>query len=227
MRAGFGHRFDVALSVAVLAGMVDGSASGNGWQQCGGETGGGSSWQSLFDGKSLDGWQASDAPGTFRVVDGDIVVHGPRSHLYYVGPVQEHDFKDFELSLDVKTSPGSNSGVYFHTEWLATGWPAKGYEVQVNNSDSDPKRTASLWGIKDNFAAPAPDGVWFTLKILVRGKCVVTKVDDKVIVSYVEEDHPERPPQMAGRLLSSGTFALQGHDPESEVHYRNIRVRSF
>ena len=36
-------------------------------------------WQLLFDGRSLDGWRASDAPGTFSVRDGMIVLHGPRS----------------------------------------------------------------------------------------------------------------------------------------------------
>jgi hypothetical protein len=30
---------------------------------------------------------------------------------------------------------------------------------------------------------------------------------------------------MQGRVLSSGTFALQAHDPGSEVRYRNIKVR--
>jgi len=30
---------------------------------------------------------------------------------------------------------------------------------------------------------------------------------------------------MSGRRLSSGTFALQGHDPESTVYFRNIRVK--
>ena len=45
-------------------------------------------WVSLFDGKTLNGWKASDAPGTFSVKDGRIVVHGPRSHLFYDGPVE-------------------------------------------------------------------------------------------------------------------------------------------
>ena len=39
-------------------------------------------WQALFDGKTLDGWRASEAPGSFSVRDGEIVVRGPRSHLF-------------------------------------------------------------------------------------------------------------------------------------------------
>src|SRR5215471_14229312 len=98
-------------------------------------------WISLFDGKSLEGWKASDEEGTFSVQDGMIVVHGPRSHLYYVGNVGNHDFKNFEFKAEVMTTPGSNSGIYFHTAYQDKGWPDKGFEVQVNNSHTDWKRT--------------------------------------------------------------------------------------
>ena len=182
-------------------------------------------WQSLFDGKTLDGWRASEAPGSFDVRDGAIVVHGPRSHLYYVGEVERHDFRDFELQLEVMTKPGANSGVYFHTAWQDEGWPAKGYEVQVNNSHSDPKRTAGLYAVKDNYQAPAKDDAWFTLRIRVEGRRIRTFVDDKPIIDYTQPKRPQRPADMQGRVLSSGTFALQAHDPGSEVHYRNIKLR--
>ena len=111
-------------------------------------------WQLLFDGKSLNGWKASENPGTFSVQDGLLVVHGKRSHLFYTGPVNGTDFKNFELSLDIKTFPKANSGVYIHTAYQETGWPAKGYEVQVNNTHSDVKKGAGLYAIKDNLVAP-------------------------------------------------------------------------
>src|SRR5262245_20496187 len=66
-------------------------------------------WVSLFDGKSLSGWKASENQATFTVKDGAIVVFGPRSHLFYVGPVANHNFKNFEFKADVMTTPGSNS----------------------------------------------------------------------------------------------------------------------
>src|SRR4051812_36361595 len=94
-------------------------------------------WQLLFDGKSLDGWKASETPGSFTVQDGILVVFGKRSHLFYEGPVANHDFKNFELQVDIMTFPKANSGVYFHTEYQQTGFPAKGFEVQVNNSHTD------------------------------------------------------------------------------------------
>jgi hypothetical protein len=182
-------------------------------------------WQLLFDGRSLDGWRASDAPGTFSVKDGVIIVRGPRSHLYYTGPIANHDFRNFELKADVMTFPQANSGVYFHTRWQEVGWPDIGYEVQVNNSHSDTSRTGGLWGIKDFEPVVVPDGRWFTLTTRVEGKHVTTQIDGRTIVDYTEEPNPARPKGLEHRLIASGTFALQGHDPGSEVHYRNIKVR--
>ena len=185
----------------------------------------GAGWVSLFDGKTLDGWKVGENAASFSVADGAIVINGPRAHLYYVGPVGNHDFKNFEFKADVMTTPGSNSGIYFHTAYQEGGWPSKGYEVQVNNSHTDPKRTAGLYSVKDNMEAPAKDDEWFTMQIVVQGKHVTTSVNGKTIVDYTEPDGVERPADMKARLISSGTFALQGHDPKSKVLVKNIMVK--
>ena len=182
-------------------------------------------WISIFDGQTLDGWRASENPETFRVENGEIVVFGPRAHLFYVGPVENHDFRDFEWRADVLTHPNANSGMYFHTEFQESGWPAKGYEVQVNNSHSDPRRTGSLYAIQDVADPPTRDGEWFTQHIIVQGNRVQVFLDGEQVVDYIEPPNAERPQDMAQRLLSSGTVALQGHDPESRIHYRNIEIR--
>lgn len=183
-------------------------------------------WISIFDGESLDGWRASENPETFRVEDGVIVVNGPRAHLYYVGPVENHDFENFEWKADVLTFPQANSGMYFHTEYQESGWPAKGYEVQVNNSHSDARRTGSLYAVEDVMNdSPAQDGEWFTQHVIVDGNRIRVLVDGEQVVDYTEPETVERSDDMAGRVLSSGTVALQGHDPNSRVHYRNIMVR--
>jgi hypothetical protein len=182
-------------------------------------------WVSIFDGKSLDGWKASEAPGTFKVEDGAIVVNGPRSHLYYVGSVNNHDFTNFEWKAEIMTFPRANSGMYFHTEWQETGWPAKGYEVQVNNSHTDTIRTGSLYQIINVLEHFVPDNQWFTQHISVTGKHVVVKINGVVVVDYTEPASAQRPDDMKGRLISHGTIALQGHDPGSKVLYRKIMVK--
>lgn len=175
---------------------------------------------SLFDGKSLEGWKASENPDSFSVKDGIIVVHGPRAHLFYEGPVQDHNFKNFHFKADVMTKPGANSGLYFHTRYQDSGWPSIGYEVQVNQTHGDPKKTSGLYGVSDVFEAPAKDNEWYTQEIIVQGNHIITKVNGKTLVDYVQPDDVE-----GDRKLSSGTFAIQAHDPESVVHVKNVMVK--
>ena len=174
-------------------------------------------WISLFDGKSLQGWKASEHAATFTVADGAIVVFGERSHLFYDGPVKNHLFKNFEYKASVMTTPGSNSGMYILTEF-ENDWPSKGFEIQVNNSHTDWRRTGSVYAIKDVKEAPAKDNEWFTQSIKVVGKTITVKVNDKVINEYTEGDTSKS-------KFRRGTFALQGHDPKSKVYYKDIMVK--
>jgi len=181
-------------------------------------------WVPLFDGKSLDGWTASENQGTFTVDqdNGILIVHGKRSHLFYTGPVNGGDFKNFEFYAEVKTHEHANSGIYFHTKYQKDGWPSKGYECQVNTSHSDVKKTGGLYGVQDvNKYPPSTDGKWFQYYIRVVGKHVTIKIDGKPTVNWIEPEGWSG----GGRKIDHGTFALQGHDPGSVVHYRNIKVR--
>jgi len=182
-------------------------------------------WISIFDGKSLNGWKVNENAETFSVQDGMIVANGNRSHLFYDGPVANHNFKNFEFKAQVMTMPNSNSGIYFHTQFQTEGWPGKGYEVQVNNTHGDWRKTGGLYAIEDVKEAPAKDNEWFTEHIIVQGKKITVMVNGKTTVEYTEPENPERPESMAQRLISSGTFALQGHDPVSKVYYKEIMVK--
>jgi hypothetical protein len=186
-----------------------------------------SKWISLFDGKSLTGWKVGDNAETFKVENGAIVANGNVAHLFYDGPVMNHDFKNFEFKASVMTFPGSNSGLYFHTGFQQGGWPSKGYEVQVNNSQSDWRRTGSLYGIEDVKEVYVKDNEWYTESISVQGKRVVIKINDKIVVDYTEPADVKRSTDMAGRIISNGTFAIQGHDPNSKVMFKDIMVRSL
>lgn len=173
-------------------------------------------WVSLFDGKSLKGWKASEHPATFSVADGAIVVYGDRAHLFYEGDVGGHNFKNFEFKADVMTMPGSNSGIFIHTAYQEEGWPSKGYEIQVNNTHTDWRKTGSIYAVQDVKEAPAKDNEWFTEHIIVQGKKITVKVNGKTINEYTVGENSR---------LSSGTVALQGHDPKSKVLYKNVMVK--
>lgn len=182
-------------------------------------------WISLFDGKSLNNWKVGENPGTFKVEDGKIVAHGPVAHLFYDGEISGHHFKNFEFKAEVMTTPGSNSGIYFHSAFQEKGWPAKGYEVQVNNSHTDWRKTGSLYGISDVKEVFVKDNEWYTEHIIVQGKRVLIKINNKTVVDYTEPDNLQRNGGDSLRKISGGTFALQGHDPDSKVFYKNLVVK--
>jgi hypothetical protein len=185
-------------------------------------------WYSLFNGKDLSGWKVSEEnPDTFQVVDGVIVAHGPTAHLYYAGPVNDAHFKNFEWKCEILTKPGSNSGMYFHAKYQPSGWPAHGIEIQVNNTQSDPRKTGSIYRVKDIMNdSPAKDNEWFTQHVIVQDRHIVVKINGETVNEYVvPEDFKREEKGWEKNVLSSGTFALQGHDPESEVHYRKVLVK--
>ncbi|HYE21062.1 MAG TPA: DUF1080 domain-containing protein [Tepidisphaeraceae bacterium] len=182
----------------------------------------------LFNGKDLDGWKAAENPDSFKVQDGVLVVNGPRAHLFYAGPVNKADFKNFHLRAVVQTFPNSNSGIYFHTQFQEKNWPDKGFECQVNNSYAkDRKKTGGLYSVKDVMdTAPAKDGEWFTYDIIVTGKKVVIKINDVVTTEWEQPEGFKGPNEkMGGRVLGHGTIAIQGHDPGSKVMYKSIAIK--
>lgn len=188
-------------------------------------------WQSLYDGKTLTGWEANESPGTWVIQDGAIVTKGPRSHLFYVGPVANHNFRNFEFYAEVRTTPNSNSGIYIHTQLKPDPWPQAGYECQVINSHNpaegyiERKMTGSIYAVRNTWRAPAKDNEWFEYRIKVSGKTIQTFINGELVCQYTEAPKAWRAKDKPGRTLSSGTFALQGHDPKSEVHYRALKVR--
>ncbi|HVV01768.1 MAG TPA: DUF1080 domain-containing protein, partial [Verrucomicrobiae bacterium] len=161
-------------------------------------------------------------PGTWTIQDGALVAHGNRCHLFYVG--DQKPFKNFDLKVDVMTAPGSNGGIYFHTKYQASDWPRAGFECQVNNTHTDWIKTGSLYGLVNIARSPAKDGKWWTQEIIVKNNSVTVLVDGKRVFEYVEPPGVQ-PGQPFEHKLGEGTFALQGHDPNSTVHYKNIRVK--
>lgn len=169
----------------------------------------------LFNGKDLTGWRNAEN-GKFRVEDGKLVVSGPRAHLF----TEKEDYKNFVVKAEIMTTPGSNSGFYFHTKYQESGWPSVGHEAQVNQTHKDPVKSGSLYGVVKNFEAPAKDGEWYTMTVTVQGKKIKIEVNGKTIVDY------EEPADVKGdRKLSQGAFAIQAHDPQSTVYYRSVRVK--
>ena len=188
-------------------------------------------WIGLFDGRSLEGWRASEHSDTWRVQDGCLVARGKRSHLFYEGPVGNHDFCNFELEAEVRTQPGCDAGIFFHTRLQESGRPEKGYELQINNTDRgvgddrDRARTGSLYAVRNVYSRCVRDDEWFRVRLRVVGNRIYIWVNDDPTVDYLEPKECDRRPGRSGCVLSRGTIALEGRGAGSQVAFRRVAVR--
>ena len=180
-------------------------------------------FKTIWDGKTFNGWKISEPEkNSWSIQDGAIVAKGPRSHLFYVADPKP--FVNFEYKVEAMTEPGSNGGIYFHTQWQETGFPKMGFEVQVNQTHTDWKRTGSLYNVVNVKEQLVKDNEWYTYHIIVKNKHVTIKVNDKVAVDW-EQPTDRQPGKDMPLMLDKGTFAFQAHDPKSVIRYRNVRVK--
>lgn len=193
-------------------------------------------WLELFNGRSLDGWKSNADPGAFTVAGGAIKAQAThptnRGHLFYVGPRTDglELFKNFELVAEVRGEPDSNSGIFFHTDLETRDGRLhlkNGYEVQLNSSAQEKRKTGSLYDVVDLDVSPVDDTQWFTVRIRVEDRHIEVWLNDRRVVDYTEPVDVRRPPARAGRVLraAGGAIALQAHDDKSTFHFRSVRVR--
>jgi hypothetical protein len=175
-------------------------------------------WITLFDGKTLDGWEQIGGKGKskWEVVDGVIVGTGDVSMLVNTtGP-----YKNFKYRAEVKINDKGNSGLYFRT----TRRPGfmDGYEAQINSSHTDPIRTGSLYGMCHIYKELAKPDTWMTYEVEVRddkwrGRDMTRikfSLDGEELYEYYDFD----------KTYGPGHFAFQQHDPGSKVEIRKAEV---
>jgi hypothetical protein len=192
-------------------------------------------WKPLFNGKDLTGWRANNDPGSFTVADGVLriqAVGATSAHLFYVGGRADgvEKFKNFELEATVRADPDSNGGIFVHTDMTtrdAQKHLARGYEVQLNSSAKEKRKTGSLYAVVDLDKSPVDESKWFTVRVVVRDKRVTIAVDGKEVVDYTEPADVKRPKERAGRVFAAdgGAIALQAHDAKSVWYFKDIRVK--
>ena len=197
----------------------------------------GEGWTHLFNGKDLTGWQANFGANSFTVEDGLLKVNSTRNcpHLFYVGrnPKTPERFKNFELKAIVRGEPNSNSGIFFHTDEKTSnkkGHLANGYEVQLNTTKKEKRKTGSLYLIKDLSKSPIEDETkWFEIHITVNGKKITVAINGRTVVKYTEPKDPERSAKRSGRVLRAegGAIALQAHDPKSTFYFKEIKIKKL
>ena len=193
-------------------------------------------WRELFNGQDLTGWKANAHPDSWSVVDGAIRAHATKesSHLLFVGDGKADfvRFKNFELEVVARGEPEANSGVFVHTDLVANG-PAlrlsNGYEIQLNSSAKEKRKTGSLYAVVDLDKSPVDETKWFTTRITAKDRLIVIQINGRITVDYTEPEDVVRPPARKARILNplGGAIALQGHDPTSVFYFKGVRIRSL
>jgi hypothetical protein len=193
-------------------------------------------WRTLFNGRDLTGWKPNAYPDSWSVVDGTIRAHATKesSHLFYVGSRTDgfERFKDFELEVVARSEPNSNGGIFIHTDYATMSAAlrlSKGYEIQLNSSEREKRKTGSLYAVVDLDTSPVDESKWFTTLITVRGKRITVQIEGKTVIDYTEPENVQRPPERAGRKLdpAGGAIALQAHDPGSTFYFKSVRIRAL
>lgn len=174
-------------------------------------------WVSLFDGKTLEGWEKiGKDTSKWEVKEGALAGSGDASMLVNTtGP-----YKNFRYRAEVKINDKGNSGLYFRT----TRKPGftDGYEAQIDSTHTDPIRTGSLYGMCHVYQQHVKPDTWFTYELEVRddvwrGKAVTRikiTVDGNELFEYLD----------FAQTFKEGHFAFQQHDPGSYVFIRKVEV---
>lgn len=194
--------------------------------------------EKLFNGQDLTGWR--EVPGSqskFEVAwsggevnqipgigDGMIRVTGGRGFLE-----TEATAKNFILQFEAKTNGDKlNSGIFFRAMPGTEKDPSNGYEFQIQNGFKDGDRTkpddAGTGAIFRRAAARkvvSNDREWFTATLIADGPHFATWVNGYPVVDWTDDRAADENPRK-GLRLEAGHFSLQGHDPGTDLNFRNL-----
>lgn len=192
--------------------------------------GGDEGFVSLFDGKSLSGWQRFGGKGeAWGVEDGCLVSFGEGGG--WLGT--SRPYADFDLRLEFKLSPESNSGVYLRAPADTSHISRTGLEIQLLD-DTHPRykgvKPWQLTGAIYHVAAPEPGhlkptGEWNTLEIRAKGPDVAIVLNGATVVHDRLDSHAELAEEHTGLARTKGLIGLQSHN--GRVEFRKIRVKDL
>ena len=83
--------------------------------------------------------------------------------------------------------------------------------------------TGGIYGRQKSRRVVSSDGEWFTYTIAAAGPHIALWVDGYQTADYVDEQKPADSARR-GQYLGKGSITIQGHDPTTDLSFRNIRV---
>lgn len=186
--------------------------------------------KSLFDGKDLAGWR--EVPGSksrFSIEDGTIHVVNGQGFLE-----TEQTFQDFIFQAQAKTNARDlNSGYFFRAMPGTEKAPSNGYELQIHNGFKDGDRnqpdnagTGAIFRRVEARRVVSDDLSWFTSTLIASGPRIAVWVDGYQVVDWEDTRAPDENPRK-GKRLEGGHISLQGHDPTTDVQFRQLFIAEY
>lgn len=183
----------------------------------------------LFNGKDLTGWDIiPDHASVFSVVDGALNIKNGNGQIETAGL-----YEDFMLQLDIfSNGEHLNSGVFFRTP-KGVFW--KGYESQVRNQWQDDDRTkpvdfgtGGIYGVQESRKVVSSDKEWFHKTIVCEGNHMAVWLNG-YLVSDLYDTRPvnDKADGKTGFVNEPGTINLQGHDPTTDLSFKNINIQTY
>lgn len=186
-------------------------------------------YQSLFNGRDLDGWEGEGGPTSscWSVENGLLVCSGQKGSWLR----STAEYGDFDLRLEYRLSTGGNSGVYVRVPKDGNhhrdnaSLPAAGFEVQILDDAAPQHRklkdyqySASIYDIAGaNPRVSRVPGEWNTLEINCLGGRVTTWHN-----GYQVTDVTSSESALLGLRSVRGFLGLQNHS--TVVKFRDIRI---
>ncbi len=183
---------------------------------------------SLFNGRDLTGWKTyPQMASKFTVSEaGELHVENGRGQLE-----SEGQYADFALQLECQThAPRLNSGVFFR---CIPGEEMNGYECQIHNGFQDDDRTkpqdcgtGGFFRRQNARRVVADDLHWFSMTLIADGAHMAAWVNGYQVSDWTD-DRPANENPRKGLRLEPGTIMIQGHDPTTDISFRNLRIAQW
>lgn len=183
----------------------------------------------LFTGKNLDGWKVNAADPKRMASKWEVTKDGELSVKNGPGDlVTQKEFDNFVLQFECKTlGKALNSGIFFR---CIPGQYQNGYEAQVQNAYKDGDRTkpadfgtGAIYHRVPARKVVSNDNEWFTMTVVANGKRISTWVNGYQTVDWLDDRKESENPRQ-GYRAAKGPLSIQGHDPTTDILFRNIRI---
>jgi hypothetical protein len=181
--------------------------------------------QSIFNGHDLSGWKVmAGLPSVYSVTpEGFLNVKNGQGQLE-----SEGQYADFTLQLEVLSSGKHlNSGIFFRS---IPGEKWNGYECQIQNGYADGDRTkpldfgtGAIYRRQKARKVMSNDFEWFPMTLIATGSHIAAWVNGVQVSDWTDDRKPDPNPRK-GLRTAAGTLIIQGHDPTTDLSFRNLRI---